>query len=120
MTQQDIRQVQLAKGAILSGIYTLLEACGMSESQLKQVIVAGQFGAHLKATSLTGAGLLPRKMENRVRYVGNTSKSGAILCLLSQTERRRVEQIAQNIRYIELSQLAGYEDMFVQCMSFSS
>jgi len=118
LTQQDIRQVQLAKGAILSGIYALLDAVGLSASHLEQVIVAGQFGAHLKADSLVGSGLIPKELEEKISYVGNTSKSGAFMCLLSQTERERAEAIAQDIRYLELAQLDGYEDLFVKCMRF--
>ncbi len=118
LTQHDIRQVQLAKGAILSGIYTLLQSGGMQAADLKRVVVAGQFGAHLKADSLIGAGLLPPDCQNIISYVGNTSKSGAMVCLLSDPERRLVESIANNIDYIELSQVEGYDHLFVKCMQF--
>jgi len=118
LTQQDIRQVQLAKGAILSGIQTMVQAAGMDFSEIDRVLVAGQFGAHLKAESLTVAGLIPRELENAISYVGNTSKSGAYLCLLSTEERESVEKLANEISYIELSHLEGFDTVFVKAMEF--
>jgi uncharacterized 2Fe-2S/4Fe-4S cluster protein (DUF4445 family) len=118
LTQQDIRQVQLAKGAILSGIQTMARANDMTFSEIDQVMVAGQFGAHLKAESLTGAGLFPQELENVITYVGNTSKSGAYLCLLSFEEREAAEKIADKVSYIELSHLEGYDSLFVKAMEF--
>lgn len=118
LTQQDIRQVQLAKGAILSGIQTMLRVNDMAFSDIDEVMVAGQFGAHLKAESLSGAGLIPRELQNKITYVGNTSKSGACLCLLSADERSTGEKIATEVNYIELSQLEDYDALFVKAMQF--
>ena len=119
LTQQDIRQVQLAKGAILSGIQAMMEHNGIAAGEIDEVLVAGQFGAHLKADSLTGAGLIPAELEQAVRYVGNTSKSGAYLTLLSQKEREHVETIARRIDYIELSTLKDYDQKFVAAINFA-
>lgn len=118
LTQNDIRQVQLAKGALLSGIQTMMRFAGIGPSEIDEMLVAGQFGAHLKVESLVGAGIIPAALGPVVRYVGNTSKSGAMLCLLSRDERKRVEDIAGRIDYVELSALDGYEKVFVQAMKF--
>lgn len=118
LSQKDIRQVQLAKGAILSGILTLLKAASLELEDLDKVIVAGQFGAHLKADSLTGSGLLPREWLKKITYAGNTSKSGAAICLLSAEERNKCESLVESIKYIELSTLDGYEQLFVDCLTF--
>ncbi|MBC3889706.1 DUF4445 domain-containing protein [Acetobacterium paludosum] len=118
LTQQDIRQVQLAKGAILSGIQAMVQANEMTFGEINQVMVAGQFGANLKAESLTGAGLIPSELEDVITYVGNTSKSGAYLCLLSTEERATGEKIVDEVSYIELSRLAGYEKLFIKAMKF--
>lgn len=118
LTQKDIRQVQLAKGAILSGILTLLEASGHSEADVRRVIVAGQFGAHLTAESLAGCGLLPKSWETRITYAGNTSKSGAAVCLLSQAELDNSKNLVHDAHYIELSTKEGYETLFVKCLNF--
>ncbi|MGI6711466.1 MAG: ASKHA domain-containing protein [Bacillota bacterium] len=118
ISQNDIRQVQLAKGAILAGIYTMLNYAKLSVCDLDKVIVAGQFGAHLKEESLVGAGILPYELTGKITYVGNTSKSGAYICLMSDYERNLAENIVENVRYIELSSLNGYEDLFIKCISF--
>ena len=118
LTQQDIRHVQLAKGAILAGIYALLAAAELTLDQVDKVLVAGQFGAHLKADSLTGAGFIPQELGERIAYVGNTAKSGAVMCLLGADQRRQAEDIVANVNYIELSTLDGYNDLFVKCMEF--
>lgn len=118
ITQQDIRQVQLAKGAILSGFCSLLDAAGLTMEQLDEVIIAGQFGAHLPGESLTGTGILPPQVENKIKYIGNTSKSGAYMALLSLKARSEMEILAKSIQYIELSTLPGYEKQFCKCLTF--
>lgn len=120
ISQKDIRQVQLAKGAILSGILTLIKSAGTDPNELDEVIVAGQFGAHLEVESLIGSGLIPSKLKEKITYAGNTSKSGAMVCLLSKSERLLSEKLAENIKYIELSTLDGFEKVFVDCLNFKS
>lgn len=118
LSQSDIRHVQLSKGAILSGVLTLLDAAGVTVEQLDRVIIAGQFGLHLTAESIIGSGLLPKTCLDKISYVGNTAKSGAALCLLSAAEQTHGEELAKAITYLELSTLEGYEDRFVDCLSF--
>lgn len=117
-SQNDIRQVQLAKGAILSGFVTLLEEKNIEMTDLDKVVIAGQFGFHLPVESLVGSGLLPSGIEDKVFYIGNASKNGAILCLLSKEKRQLLNSISQQVEYIELSFLEGYEDRYIKCLSF--
>lgn len=118
LTQGDIRQVQLCKGAILSGCLTLLERLGLAPGDIDRVLVAGQFGRHLSPESLVGAGLLPPAWKDKIAYVGNTSRTGALMCLLSTAERRRAESIARSVSYVELATWPGYEAIFTRSMSF--
>ena len=120
VTQSDVRQVQLAKGAILSGFYTLLRSQGMEMGDLDGVLVAGQFGAHLPAKSLVGAGILPREVESRISYVGNASKAGAYMALMSRRVKEELETLSSSIEYVELSQREGYERLFTDCMRFDT
>lgn len=119
ITQDDIRQVQLAKGAILSGIHALLESMEITMEALDEVIIAGQFGAHLSVESLMGIGILPRNLAGKIRYIGNASKTGARMCLLSKEVRTEMEEIATEVHYIELATKKGYERLFTRCLSFS-
>ena len=83
ITQGDIRQVQLAKGAILSGFLALLKKAGIQMEDLDKVMIAGQFGAHLPADSLVGTGIIPKEVQEKLVYVGNSSKTGAYMALMS-------------------------------------
>ncbi|SHJ80928.1 Uncharacterized 2Fe-2 and 4Fe-4S clusters-containing protein, contains DUF4445 domain [Hathewaya proteolytica DSM 3090] len=118
ITQEDIRQVQLAKGAISSGFYALLDLMDITMDDLDKVIIAGQFGKHLKISSLTGVGIIPEELKDKIDYVGNSSKSGAMMCLLSYELRGKIEGIARDIKYFELSTKEGYEKLFTKCLTF--
>lgn len=83
-----------------------------------EVIVAGQFGAHLSAESLVITGILPKEVKDKIKYIGNSSKIGAYLSLISLESRNEMEKLAKNIDYIELSVLDEYERLFVECSRF--
>ena len=118
VTQSDIRQVQLAKGAILSGFIALLQKAGIQMNDLDKVMIAGQFGAHLPAESLVGIGVLPKEVKDKLVYVGNTSKTGAYMALMSVKAREEMEQLAKSMDYVELGAMEGYERLFIECLSF--
>lgn len=119
ITQSDVRQVQLAKGAILSGFYALLKKANIDMDSLDKVVIAGQFGAHLSSDSLVGIGILPKEVENKLEYVGNSSKTGAYMCLMSSDVKKRIEKLAHKIDYMELGASKGYERLFAECLLFS-
>ena len=118
ITQGDVRQVQLAKGAILSGFYALLKKAGKEMSELDKVMIAGQFGAHLPADSLIGTGILPAEVRDKLVYVGNSSKTGAYMALLSGQVKREMEELAHHMDYMELGATEGYERLFADCLMF--
>lgn len=118
LTQEDIRQAQLAKGAIRSGVEALLAAAGCAPQAVEQVLVAGGFGARLREASLIESGLLPRCFTGKIRYVGNAALAGARLCLLSSAMRERAEHLVEQIAYIELAQLADYQQRFIAGLRF--
>ncbi len=118
ITQDDVRQVQLAKGAILSGFMALLRRAGIDMDDLDKVLIAGQFGAHLPADSLIGIGILPSEVGGKLTYVGNSSKTGAYMALLSEKERIAMESLADRMEYMELAETPDYESLFAGCMIF--
>ena len=120
ITQGDIRQVQLAKGAILSGFMALLRKAGIGMEDLDKVLIAGQFGAHLPAESITGTGILPFEVEDRIEYVGNTSKTGAYMALMSSAVKRQMEALAHDMDYLELGATDNYERLLSECLIFPS
>ena len=119
-SQKDIRQVQLAKGAILSGLLALLNAKNLPASRLDKIIVAGQFGRHVSEESLIGAGILPSDAAGKVEYIGNSSLAGAILSLVSAPAIQRIKELANKIEYLELATLPDYSRLFMQSLNFNS
>ena len=118
ITQGDVRQVQLAKGAILSGFLALLNKAGIQMEDLDKVMIAGQFGAHLPAESLVGTGILPEEVKDKLVYVGNSSKTGAYMALMSAKVKREMEDLAGYMDYMELGATKGYERLFSDCLIF--
>ncbi len=118
VTQGDVRQVQLAKGAILSGFTALLRKAGIGMEDLDKVMIAGQFGAHLPAASLIGTGILPKEAEGKLVYVGNSSKTGAYMALMSEKVKWEIEALAGKMEYMELAETENYERIFTESMIF--
>jgi uncharacterized 2Fe-2S/4Fe-4S cluster protein (DUF4445 family) len=118
LTQKDVRQVQLAKGAIAAAIALLLKEVGLPHTDIDQVLVAGAFGYHLKPASLVGIGLLPSTYENKIHFVGNTAKEGAKAVLCNQEAAVEMAEISRRIQINELSLQPEFQDYFVQSLSF--
>jgi uncharacterized 2Fe-2S/4Fe-4S cluster protein (DUF4445 family) len=118
ISQEDIRQVQLAKAAIRSGIEILLTAHNLKPEDLKTVIIAGAFGHHLSKESLFGIGILPALKHAKFSFVGNSSLEGAVQALLNKKLVNDASQIARAVQVMELSQFPTFEDIFVKEMHF--
>jgi len=118
LTQKDIRQVQLAKGAVRAGIEFLLRSKGIKASEVDRVLIAGSFGYHLRAKSLINIGLLPPEFEGRIEFIGNTSKSGGQAFLLNKSYRAQMARLVKNIEVIELANYKDFDKVFVSCLNF--
>jgi uncharacterized 2Fe-2S/4Fe-4S cluster protein (DUF4445 family) len=114
ITQHDVRELQLAKAAIRTGIQVLLEANGKPEEEIKQVIMAGAFGTYLDVDSAVVTGMLPALPRGRFRPVGNAAGTGARLALISLKQRAEAQAIASRVGYIELAGAPGFEATFIQ------
>src|SRR6266705_1938315 len=118
LTQDDVRQVQLAKGAIASGIAMLLHVAAVPLVRVEELMLAGGFGNYLSIASAIRIGLIPALPLSRVRYVGNAASLGAQLCLLSEAERARADAIASRIEHVSLAAHPDFEQIFVDAMNF--
>jgi uncharacterized 2Fe-2S/4Fe-4S cluster protein (DUF4445 family) len=114
ITQHDVRELQLAKAAIRTGIQALLEASGCSEAEIKQVIIAGAFGTYIDVASAVAIGMLPPLPLNRFRQVGNAAGMGAKLALISLKSRAKAQAVASKVSYIELASTPGFQPTFMQ------
>ncbi len=113
VTQGDIRQVQLAKAAIATGIQALLEHTGMDSSQLDSVIIAGAFGSYIDIRSAIVIGMLPSLPLNRFRQTGNAAGAGAKLALASMSSRAKARELSRRAAYLELGAAPGFANSFV-------
>ena len=118
LTQADIRQIQLAKSAIRAGIEAMLGLNEVPLAVLDKVYIAGSFGYHLRPKSLVNIGILPAEMQEKIKFVGNTSKTGGNAFLLNTETRELMEKLVKEIRPLELSDYPGFEALFVKEMSF--
>src|SRR5437763_5077750 len=118
LTQDDVRQLQLAQGAIASGVAMLQPAARVPAQPSAELILAGGFGNYLSIASAVRIGLIPALGEGRVRYVGNAAALGAQLCLLSEAERARADALARRIEHVSLAAHPDFEQIFVDCMNF--
>lgn len=96
----------------------MLSASEMNVEEIDELVIAGQFGAHLPVSSLTGTGIIPQELQGKVKYVGNSSKTGAYMALMSAAARADMEALAAKIKYIELSGLEAYERIFTESINF--
>lgn len=114
ITQKDIRELQLAKGAIRTGIQVLLDANSRSEEEIKEVIIAGAFGSYIDVASAVTIGMLPSLPLNCFKQVGNAAGTGAKMALISKDARREAQDIADRVKYIELAATSQFALTFAQ------
>lgn len=118
LTQKDVRALQLAKAAVAAGIQSLLREAGLRIEEVDEFVVGGAFGTHLRAEAAARIGLFPRELLPRVRMVGNCAGAGACAALLSGQARARMERVAREARYHELSLDPEFSEAYVDAMEF--
>lgn len=101
--QRDIRELQLANGAIRAGINILLRTAGVDPGELGSVLLAGAFGNFIRRNHARRIGMLPPIPCGRIRFVGNTASFGAKRALLSTEEKDYAERVVRAVRHIDLS-----------------
>ncbi len=119
LTQRDIREIQLAKGAVRAGAEILLEEAGIAADDLEEVLLAGAFGNHIRPESAVGMGILPDIPLERIKAVGNAAGVGAVMALCSEQERALACELALAAEHIELAVSANFQSKFMETMLFS-
>ncbi len=116
VTEPDIENVIRAKAAIYSAADTLLEKVGLGFDEIKTFYGAGGFGRFLDIEDARKIGLLPSLPRQKFRYVGNSSLMGAYLALIDRKKRKRQEEIAQGMTYVDLSNEPTYMDRYTAAL----
>ncbi len=119
LTQQDLRELQLAAGAIRAGMVILLRRAGLEPKDLDRVLIGGGFGNFIRRSNAQRIGLLPSQIEHRrIRFMGNTSLAGARLAALSRQAREMAEGLARRTEHVDLSTDADFSRAFAEAMIF--
>ena len=115
VTQKDIRNVQLAKGAIQAGVEVLLEKAGITMNDIEKIKIAGVFGKFIHASSAMSFGLLP-SYPDKIEFIGNAAGNGAARALFDADFVKNTEKLTEEIRHIELADENDFQNKFLNAM----
>ncbi len=118
LTQSDLRELQLAKGAINAGLMILLKEAGITVDDLDRVLLAGAFGNYVRKESALGIGLLPLLPPEKISAIGNAAGDGARMALASANNRDRAEKLTKAVKHMELSTRKDFQEFFVDALPF--
>lgn len=114
VTQNDIREVQLAKAAIQAGLQALMAEARLALAELEGVIIAGAFGSYIDIPNAVALGMLPSLPLERFKQVGNAAGIGAKLALLSSQHRVAAQELHTRLNYVELAKYPKFAYLFAQ------
>lgn len=117
-TQQDVREIQLAKAAVRAGIETLLLRYGIRADEVENLYIAGGFGFQLDAKKAAAIGMLPPALVSKARAAGNTSLGGAVRYLLDESCRERIVRLTQSTGELNLSGDKDFNRIYMEQMMF--
>lgn len=118
LTQQDIREVQLAKGAIAAGIKILLQKTELKTKDIDRVFLAGGFGSYLNSDNACYIKMIPKSLKDKIIQIGNGAGTGAKIYLLNKKAKNRAIEIKEKVNYIELSVNKEFQTEYINSMSF--
>ena len=116
LAQQDVRELQLAKGAIRAGIELLMKEADINTGDIREVLLSGVFGNYINREKAVILGLIPPFPLERIHFIGNGAMDGALRALLNLEERRRADEISAQVHHVELSGRADFEETFLRCL----
>jgi len=114
--RSDINQIQLAKGAMRTGVDVLLEKAGLTAGDLDTIIIAGAFGTYLDIESGIEIGMFPDIPRDKFQQVGNAAGAGARMGLLSLEKRGQAARIVEKVDYVELTVEPSFSKAFARSM----
>lgn len=118
ITQKDIRQVQLAKGASLTASLRLLAVSGCAADDIKQVIIAGALGEYLDVENFRRLGFIPEFPQATYTYLGNTSLMAAARACVHTNFMTMVRCLRDRVQEVRLVQDPGFQQLYLDCLSF--
>lgn len=119
ITQEHVRNLQTAKGAIAAGIEILVREYGISWEDIEQVYLAGGFGYFLEEESAVRIGLLPWKLQGKIRAVGNSALAGCYAYHFDRKAEDKITRIKEITRVINLADMKDFAEIFINHMNFN-
>jgi len=120
LTQKDVRELQLAKGAIRAGIELLMKEANINTRDIEAVFLSGVFGNYINREKAVLLGLIPPFPLDRIHFIGNGAMDGALRVLLNLEERRKADEVSAQVHHIELSGKADFEETFLRCLELGN
>ncbi|MBT8342012.1 MAG: DUF4445 domain-containing protein [Desulfatitalea sp.] len=120
ITQKDLREIQLAKAAIRTGINALLEKHHLQAEDIDRLFIAGAFGNFIDISSAVTIGMLPDIDRDRFKQVGNAAGSGARQALVSVNRRKAALELVQRIEYVELARSKQFNGNFIKTLKLGA
>lgn len=117
-TQEDVREIQLAKAAVRAGMETLAVSYGIEKNQVKKVYLAGGFGYKLDKNKAVEIGMFPEEFRDRIETVGNSSLAGAVEFLSDEYGKERISRLKEVSREINLSSDRFFNECYMNSMLF--
>lgn len=118
LTQKDVREVQLAKAAIRTGIELMCKRMGVRVEDIRQVLLAGAFGNYLDPKSACAIGMIPPVLRERIIPIGNAAGEGAKMAVLNAGEYEYSKGLARDTEFLELASMPEFNDCYVDCLCF--
>lgn len=118
VTQKDIREVQLAKGAIAAGISIMLGRMDKKIEDIHKIVIAGAFGNFIHKESAVAIGLIPSLPMNRIVSAGNTAGAGVSMALMSDSEMELANSVPTRVEHVELAACAEFQDEYMKALAF--
>lgn len=114
ITQRDVRQIQLAKGALHAGCKLMMRRMGMDK--VDKIKIAGAFGTHVDREKALIMGLFPDCEIEKILSVGNAAGDGCRTALLNRKKREEANWVSRNVEYVELTVEGDFQQQFMECM----
>jgi uncharacterized 2Fe-2S/4Fe-4S cluster protein (DUF4445 family) len=118
LTQQDVRETQLAKGALRAGLQLLQEKAQVTDKDIERIMLAGAFGNYIRPESALRIGLLPDVGIERIQFVGNAAIVGARMVLVSTRCRQLCSKLVEKIEYVETAGDPRFRTIFAEALPF--
>ncbi|MFW6099588.1 MAG: ASKHA domain-containing protein, partial [Thermodesulfobacteriota bacterium] len=116
ITETDVDNLIKSKGAVFAAIKSLLDYIGLGFEMIDTFYVAGGFGNYLDIPKSVAIGLLPDLPHEKFQFIGNSSLTGARMCLLSETAFETCANIASSMTNIELSTYIPFTDEYIAAL----